>query len=235
MYAVDGSLYEVEPLLVVAPRDEDDVVAVVDYAKEHGLPLLARGAGTSLAGQTVNQAIVLDYSRYMHAILEIDPEARLARVQPGVVLDQFNRELAEHDLKFGPDVSTSTHATLGGMIGNSSAGAYSLVHGMTDEHVEAMRVVLADGSRQSLGRGEPIDLVKAIAAIVEPLASEIDEKFPKVMRNTGGYRLDDVLAELRASPSGTMNNVNLARFLAGSEGTLALMSEATVRLVEKPT
>ena len=85
MYAVDGSLYEVEPLLVVAPRDEDDVVAVVDYAKEHGLPLLARGAGTSLAGQTVNQAIVLDYSRYMHAILEIDPEARLARVQPGVV------------------------------------------------------------------------------------------------------------------------------------------------------
>lgn len=234
MYAVDGSLYEVEPLLVVAPRDEDDVVAVVEYAHAHGLPLLARGAGTSLAGQSVNTAIVLDFSRFMNEILEIDLDARCARVQPGVVLDQFNRALAPNGLKFGPDVSTSTHATIGGMIGNSSAGAYSLVHGMTDEHVEAMRVVRADGSRATFGIGTPSSLVVALAAIVEPLAEEIDRKFPKVMRNTGGYRLDDVLAQVRQSTPGTNDKVNLAQFLAGSEGTLALMSEATVRIVEKP-
>ena len=235
MYAVDGSLYEVEPLLVVAPRDVDDVVSVVEYANTHGLPLLARGAGTSLAGQSVNTAIVLDYSRFMNEVLEIDPDARRARVQPGVVLDQFNRALAPHGLKFGPDVSTSTHATLGGMIGNSSAGAYSLVHGMTDAHVEAMRVVRADGSRAELGLGTPPSLVAALAAIVRPLEQEIDAKFPKVMRNTGGYRLDDVLAQLRQSTPETNDAVNLAQFLAGSEGTLALMSEATVRIVERPT
>ncbi|MCH2162426.1 MAG: FAD-binding oxidoreductase [Phycisphaerales bacterium] len=240
MFAVDASLYEVEPVAVVSPRDARDVHEVVNYCRGRGLPILGRGAGTSLAGQTVNTAVVLDFSRHMNALIAVDPEAMTAQVQPGLVLDVFNAALAPDGLAFGPDVSTSTHATLGGMIMNSSAGAYSLVHGMTDEHVVSIDAILSSGQSVHLeqGGGTPAGiadtLMSGVVEIVQPLAGQIRERFPKILRNTGGYRLDDMLDAIEASTPGTRDRLNLARLLSGSEGTLGLMTEATVRLVRPP-
>ena len=139
LYAADASPYEVTPLAVVSPIDVDDLQSVVAWCGRGGVPIIARGAGTSLAGQTVGEAVIIDCSTHLHRILEIDVERRTARVEPGVVLDDLRRAVARHDLVVGPDVSTSTHATIGGMIGNASAGSRSLVHGMTDEHVHAVQ------------------------------------------------------------------------------------------------
>src|SRR5882762_839273 len=151
LYARDASMYSIMPRGVVAPRHADDVAAAVALAAEHGVPVLPRGAGTSLAGQTVGAALVLDLSRHMSRILELDPAARTARVQPGVVQDQLNRAAAEHGLMFGPDTSTSNRATLGGMIGNNSAGSGSVRYGMTIDHVQRLDVVLSDASRAVFG------------------------------------------------------------------------------------
>lgn len=239
LFATDASPYEVVPLAVVSPRDAEDLAEAVAWCHREGVPVVPRGAGTSLAGQTVNVAVVLDCSRHLHGLREVDVEARTAWVEPGLVLDDLRRRLAPLGLGFGPDVSTSTHATLGGMIGNSSAGSGSLVHGMTDEHVLAIDAVFADGTTDRLSthpvKGDPScraeRLASALAAIVRPLEAEIRSRFPKVPRNVGGYRLDDVL-ETIAQPS---PRVELARFLSGSEGTLAVTAAAKVRLVELPT
>jgi len=165
LYARDASMYSIMPRGVVAPRHADDVAAAVALAAEHGVPVLPRGAGTSLAGQTVGAALVLDLSRHMSRILELDPAARTARVQPGVVQDQLNRAAAEHGLMFGPDTSTSNRATLGGMIGNNSAGSGSVRYGMTIDHVLALDVVLSDASRSVFGplTGEEEQLVVNVA------------------------------------------------------------------------
>ena len=248
LFATDASPYEVVPIAVVSPRDADDVAAAVAWCGAEGIPVLPRGAGTSLAGQTVGAAVVLDCSTHLHRIVEIDAGARTARVQPGVVLDDLRRAAAGHDLAVGPDVSTATHATIGGMIGNSSAGAMSLVHGMTDEHVLAIEGVLSDGSRHrfaavhpgghdangSVGTGDADPRLAGIAcdlaSLVRSLAPEIRARFPRVPRNVAGYRLDDVLDRLESGDGA----VDLARFLAGTEGTLAVTVEATMRLVPRP-
>ncbi len=239
LYATDASPYEIVPIAVVAPRDAEDVAAVVSWCGREGIPVLPRGAGTSLAGQTVGAAVVLDCTPHLHRIVELDPEARTARVEPGVVLDDLRRAAAIHGLAVGPDVSTATHATIGGMIGNSSAGAMSLVHGMTDEHVLAIEGVLSDGSRHRFGAvhpdrgdGDPriTTITRELDAIVRSLGSEIRERFPAVPRNVAGYRLDDVLDRLESGDGA----VDLARFLSGTEGTLAVTVEATMRLVPRP-
>ncbi|HWN34582.1 MAG TPA: FAD-binding oxidoreductase, partial [Pseudonocardia sp.] len=165
LYARDASMYSIMPRGVVAPRHADDVAAAVALAAEHGVPVLPRGAGTSLAGQTVGAALVLDLSRHMSRILELDPVARTARVQPGVVQDQLNRAAAAHGLMFGPDTSTSNRATLGGMIGNNSAGSGSVRYGMTIDHVQRLDVVLSDASRASLG---PLDEATRARYAAEP-------------------------------------------------------------------
>ena len=152
LFSRDASMYAIEPIGVVFPRDADDVAAVVSTAGEFGVPVLPRGAGTSLAGQTVGQAIVMDLSRHMSRIIEIDAGQRRARVQPGVVQEQLNLAAARHGLAFGPDTSTSNRATLGGMIGNNSAGSMSVRYGMTIDHVLALDVVLSDASRSVFGR-----------------------------------------------------------------------------------
>src|SRR5262249_23049319 len=150
-YSTDASIYQIEPLGVVIPKTVDDVQAVVQIAGEMGVPITARGGGTSLSGQSIGPGVVLDFSKYLNAILDVDPAARTTRVQPGVVLDQLNRALAGQGLQFGPDVATASRANLGGMIGNNSAGSRSIVYGKTIDHVRRLGVVLADGSRTEFG------------------------------------------------------------------------------------
>lgn len=240
VYAGDASLYAMEPLGVVHPRGVDDVQAVLTAAAEHGVPVLPRGAATSLAGQTtIARGIVLDFSRHMAEIVQVDPVARTARVQPGVVQDDLNRAAARHGLFFAPDTSTSNRATLGGMIGNNSCGARSARYGMTIDHVDALDVVLSDGSRarfhevtdQERSRRAATDSLegrihRAVPSLVQERAEVVRAAFPPHWRRSGGYRLDRLLPE--AGP------LNLARLLVGSEGTLAITTEATVRLVPLP-
>ncbi|MCW2908031.1 MAG: FAD-binding protein, partial [Actinomycetia bacterium] len=238
LYSRDASMYAIEPIGVVFPRDADDVAAVVSTAAEFGVPVLPRGAGTSLAGQTVGAAIVMDMSRHMSRIIEIDAQRRLARVQPGVVQEQLNRAASPHGLGFGPDTSTSDRATLGGMIGNNSAGSQSVRYGMTIDHVLELDVVLSDASRSRFGPlAEPQRLARAASATLDgticrelPRLAErhreaIATGFPRFWRQSGGYRLDRL-----AAPAG----FDLAKFVVGSEGTLVTVVEATVQLVPSP-
>jgi FAD/FMN-containing dehydrogenase/Fe-S oxidoreductase len=233
LFSRDASMYSIEPLAVVFPRDAADVAAAVSVCVEHGAPLLPRGAGTSLAGQTVGRAVVVDTSRHMDAIVDINVEARTARVQPGVVQDDLNRAVAGRGLLFGPDTSTSNRATIGGMIGNNSAGSGSVVYGMTIDHVEALEVVLSDASTATLAPADGAQvqrraaadtlegrLYRALPALVDKHRAVIATRFPPYWRRAGGYRLDRLAARF-----------DLARFVVGSEGTLAVTTEATVGLV----
>jgi FAD/FMN-containing dehydrogenase/Fe-S oxidoreductase len=234
-------MYAIEPLGVVFPRDADEAAAAVAAAAGFGVPVLPRGAGTSLAGQAVGRAVVLDFSRHMSQILVIDAEARRARVQPGVVQEQLNLAAARHGLMFGPDTSTSNRATLGGMIGNNSAGSHSVRYGMTVDHVLALDVVLSDASRAAFGALSAAEVAsRAARPALEgticrdlPLlaarnAGAIATGYPRFWRQSGGYRLDRLAG--RGGPGG----MDLARFLVGSEGTLATVVEAEVALVPAP-
>src|SRR5260370_25747079 len=202
LFSRDASMYAIEPLGVVFPRHADDVAAVISTAADFGLPLLPRGAGTSLAGQAVGKAVVMDLSRHISPIIALDAERRLARVQPGVVQAQLNLAAARHGLMFGPDTSTSNPATLGGMIGNNSAGSHSVRYGMTIDHVLALDVVLSDASRAGLrplseaervGRAARPTLEGAICRDLPGLAERnraaIAAGFPRYWRQSGGYRL----------------------------------------------
>jgi FAD/FMN-containing dehydrogenase/Fe-S oxidoreductase len=240
LYATDASIYQVEPIGVVVPRTIEDAERVVAYCAEQGLALLPRGGGTSLAGQAVNRAVVVDFSAHCTRLLSLDPQARRAAVEPGIVLDDLNRAAAEHGLRFGPDVATSTHATLGGMIGNNSSGAHSILYGRTVEHVEALDVLLADGSRARLAAGaaerDPrvAQLSAAVRDAVAPLAGEIRRRWPKTLRRVNGYNLDLVLEQLGRCAPGRLDALNLAGLVCGSEGTLAVVTGAHLRLVEAP-
>ncbi len=234
LFSTDASMYSIEPLAVTFPRDAADVAAAVAVCAEQGVPMLPRGAGTSLAGQTVGRAVIIDTSRHMDGIAELNPEARTARVQPGVVQDDLNRAAARHGLLFGPDTSTSNRATVGGMIGNNSAGSGSVLYGMTIDHVRALDVVLSDGSTAAFTTGRSTlasagaleSRIRAeLPAIVERHRAAIATGFPPYWRRAGGYRLDRL-----ADASG----LDLAGFVVGSEGTLAITTEATVGLVPLP-
>ena len=244
LYSRDASMYAIEPIGVVFPRDADDVAAVVSTAGEFGVPVLPRGAGTSLAGQTVGRALVMDLSRHMAAIKDIDAERRAARVQPGVVQEQLNLAAARHGLVFGPDTSTRNRATLGGMIGNNSAGSQSVRYGMTIDHVLTLDVVLSDGSRSTFGPLTPDELDRRAAAptlegticrelpgLVERHREAIATGFPRFWRQSGGYRLDRLEPQ---GPEPRSAGLDLAKFVVGSEGTLVTVVEATVQLVPAP-
>ncbi|MGW3345714.1 FAD-binding and (Fe-S)-binding domain-containing protein [Nonomuraea rubra] len=215
LYSSDASMYAIEPLAVAFPRHAEDVQALVLACGELGVPVLPRGAGTSLAGQTVGAAVVVDFSRHMNTILELD--GRTARVQPGVVQDQLNRAARKHGLMFGPDTSTSNRATIGGMIGNNSAGSHSILYGSTIDHVQALRVVLADATTPDLATDPRLN-----AAVADILGGLDLSGFPRFWRHSGGYRLD-------AAARG-----DLTKLIVGSEGTLAVVTEATVGLVDLP-
>jgi FAD/FMN-containing dehydrogenase/Fe-S oxidoreductase len=244
LFSRDASMYAIEPIGVVFPRDADDVAATVSTAAAFGVPVLPRGAGTSLAGQAVGRAVVMDLSRHMTGIIDIDPGTRRARVQPGVVQEQLNRAAAAYGLAFGPDTSTANRATIGGMIGNNSAGSHSLRYGMTIDHVLAIDAVLSDASRAELrplsaaelaGRAALPTLEGAICRELPRLADRhrdaIATGFPGFWRQSGGYRLDRLPMTDGAPGSG---GLDLATLVTGSEGTLVTVVEATVRLVDRP-
>src|SRR6202044_1569024 len=173
MYSTDGSNYRQIPIGLVVPRDADDVVAAMAACRKYGAPVLARGAGTSLAGQCCNVAVVLDFTKYMNRILELDPQQRFARVQPGVVLDTLRNQAEVHKLTFAPDPSTHNRCTIGGMIGNNSCGTHSLLGGKTVDNIEELRILLYDGTQMTVGLGEdpqggrPTEIYKALRAIGE--------------------------------------------------------------------
>jgi FAD/FMN-containing dehydrogenase/Fe-S oxidoreductase len=238
LFSRDASMYSIEPLAVVFPRDAADVAAAISACAQHGAPVLPRGAGTSLAGQTVGRAVVLDTSRHMDAIVDLDPDSRTARVQPGVVQDDLNRAAAQHGLLFGPDTSTSNRATVGGMIGNNSAGSGSVLYGMTIDHVRTLDVVLSDASVATFAPADDEQvtaraardtlegrLYRSLPALVARHRAAIDAGFPRYWRRAGGYRLDRLAGS---------QLLDLARFVVGSEGTLAVTTEATVGLVPLP-
>ncbi|HEY7315627.1 MAG TPA: FAD-linked oxidase C-terminal domain-containing protein [Gemmataceae bacterium] len=243
LYSTDASIYQMEPLGVVIPKNVEDIVATVQIAAEAQVPITARGGGTSLSGQSIGPGVVLDCSKYLNAILDIDPAAHVARVQPGVVLDALNGVAEEHDLQFGPDVATASRANLGGMIGNNSAGARSLVYGKTIDHVRRLGVVLADGSRASFGPVRPADwerraaqrslegeIYQQVRAVVRDERDEIERRFPRILRRVSGYNLDILSAGLNEG----RQPVGLHQLIVGSEGTLAVVTEAELGMVPRP-
>ncbi|MEL6520719.1 MAG: FAD-linked oxidase C-terminal domain-containing protein [Pseudomonadota bacterium] len=228
-YATDASIYQMVPEAVVIPRSVEDVEATMGVAREEGVPVLPRGGGTSQCGQTVNQAVVVDNSRHLNKILNIDPEGLIARVQPGLVLDELNRALKPHGLWFPVDPSTASRCTLGGMAANNSSGGKSLRYGIMRDNVRAISAILPDGSKAHFNGAEPepgphADLVAEMRALGRREADEIDARFPKVQRRVGGYNIDAL----------TGNDVNMAHLLVGSEGTLAYFTELELNLAHLP-
>jgi FAD/FMN-containing dehydrogenase/Fe-S oxidoreductase len=238
LYSTDASVYQIVPLGVVFPMSEEDILATLAACRRFRVPLTARGGGTSQAGQCIGPGVVLDCSRHLNAVLEINEDERWARVEPGCVLDDLNQAARPLGLQFAPDISTSNRATIAGMIANNSSGTHSLIHGKTIDHVLELRAALADGSVvhcHALGESElksrcsRDDLSGRCHRVVRDLAEqhkgEIDRRYPKILRRVGGYNLDRFVD---GSP------FNLANLLVGSEGTLAVTLEAKLKLIKLP-
>ena len=238
LYATDASNYRQVPIGVVVPKTIEDVLATVEQCRRYGAPILARGGGTSLAGQCCNVAIVLDFTKYLNVLIDLDPKAKTARVQPGIVLDRLREEAEHHHLTFGPDPATHNHNTLGGMIGNNSCGTHSVMAGKTEENVIELDILTYDGSRMRVGATSDPELQRIIAeggrrgeiySELKQLAvgfqDQIHARFPKIPRRVSGYNLPDLLPE---------NGFHVARSLVGTECTCAITLEATVKLVWSP-
>jgi FAD/FMN-containing dehydrogenase/Fe-S oxidoreductase len=250
LYSTDASIYQIVPLGVVLPRHRAAAVEAVRFAVRHHLPVLARGGGTSLSGQAVGEAIILDFSKYMRRILEFNPEERWVRVEPGVIQDELNAFLKPHGFGLGPDTSSSSRVTLGGMIGNNSAGSHSILYGKTIDHVLELRVVLADGSeavfaptgageleRRAAGDSFESRLYREVSRIGRAYEDEIRRRYPKLIRRVSGYNLDEFVPNgdcFGAGYSSPPGPFNLARAIVGSEGTLAVVTEAKIRVVPLP-
>ncbi|MFE6941479.1 FAD-binding and (Fe-S)-binding domain-containing protein [Streptomyces chartreusis] len=221
---MDASNYRRVPLGVVAPHDADDVAAVLEVCRDHMVPVVARGGGTSIAGQATGTGIVLDFTRHMNGLVSLDPDTRTAVVQPGLVLDRLQEAAAPHGLRFGPDPSTHSRCTLGGMIGNNSCGSHSVAWGTTADSVRELEVVSGRGQRLRLGQdwaGAP----QGLREVVDGELARLRTGFPELPRRISGYALDALLPE---------NGADVARSFCGSEGTLGIVTEAVVRLVEAP-
>ncbi len=238
LYATDASNYRQVPIGVVLPRDADDVVATVALARKHGAPILSRGGGTSLAGQCCNVAVVIDFSKYMHNIRELNVDEKFAVIEPGIILDDLRNAAEKHTLTFGPDPATHTHCTLGGMIGNNSCGVHALMSGKTVDNIEELEILTYDGVRMRVGPTSDAELEEIIAGggrrgeiyaglkrIRDTYADLIRAKYPKIPRRVSGYNLDSLLPE---------NGFNIAQALVGSESTCVVVLEAKCKLVYSP-
>ena len=228
-YSTDASIYQMTPDAVVIPRSTEDVQAVMSIARDEGSSVLPRGGGTSQCGQTVNQGVVLDNTKHLNRILDVDVEKRIARVQPGVVLDQLNQALKQHGLWFPVDPSTASRCTLGGMAANNSSGGKSLRYGIMRDNVRAINAITVDGaearfSADTAASGDYADLVGDMRALGRREAAEIDARFPKVQRRVGGYNIDALVG----------NDINMSHLLVGSEGTLAYFTELELSLAHLP-
>jgi FAD/FMN-containing dehydrogenase/Fe-S oxidoreductase len=238
LYATDSSNYRQVPIGLVIPLDESDVVVAIAACREVGAPVVPRGAGTSLAGQCCNVAVVMDFSKYLNRIITLDAASKVARVQPGIVLDRVRDAAEVHHLTFAPDPATHSRCTLGGMIGNNSCGVHALMGGKTVDNIHELDVMLYDGTRMTVGKTSDAELDAIIRAggrkgqifaglkdIRDRFAPLIREKFPRIPRRVSGYNLDELLPE---------NGFNVARALVGSEGTCVTVLEATLRLTASP-
>jgi len=248
LYSTDASMYQIEPLGVAIPKTQDDLQSAVELAAKYKIPILPRGAGSSLGGQAIGEALILDCSRWLDSILSIDAEAMTATVEPGVVLSTLNAVSAKHGLTFGPDPASAERATMGGAIGNNATGAHSILYGMTADHLISADVILGDGTLERWDASCKTKLTPTIQNIRKHYSDAIKHNFPKTWRNSAGYRLNYLLPWSPSMPSrwdandfGLLSSVyrprstvNLAALLAGSEGTLAVMRRATVKLVPKP-
>lgn len=248
LYSTDASMYQIEPLGVALPKTQDDLQAAVELAAKYKVPVLPRGSGSSLGGQAIGHALILDCSRWLDSILDIDPAARTATVEPGVVLADLNTAAAKFGLTFGPDPASAERATMGGVIGNNATGAHSILYGMSADHILAADVILGDGALETWDTNLRSKLSPVVRDVQQNHAEAIRGNFPKTWRNSAGYRLNYLLPWSPSVPSQwdaddygmdssvyrPRSTVNLAPLLAGSEGTLAVMRRATVNLVPKP-
>jgi len=239
LYSTDASIYQIKPTAVVVPRDEADVCACVETASKYNVNILPRGGGTSLNGQCVSAAMVIDFTKYMNEILELNVEERWVRVQPGIVLDELNAALAEQGLFFAPDPATGDRAAVGGMMGNNASGGRSIVYGITSDHVLEVKTLLSDGTVLEFKElsGEEYDhlaragdsreaqIYDGFRKIIDTNRDEIEKRFPKVMRRVQGYNLDSFI---------NGDRWNLAKLMVGSEGTLGVFLEAKLHLEPVP-
>src|SRR4051794_1986095 len=244
LYATDGSNYRQVPIGVVIPRDADDVVATVEMCRRHGAPMLSRGGGTSLAGQCCNQAVVVDMSKYYNRVLDVDPVRRLARVEPGVVLDTLRDAAQPHGLTFGPDPATHNHCTLGGMLGNNSCGVHAVMAqfygpgARTSDNTHRLEILTYDGLRMWVGPtsddefaaiaaegGRRAEIYTALRRLRDRHADAIRTRYPKIPRRVSGYNLDDLLPE---------RGFNVAHALVGTESTCVTILHAELTLIPNP-
>ena len=236
LYATDASVYQISPLGVVIPKIRADVVAALEICRRFRCPITMRGGGTSQAGQAIGAGIQIDTSKYYNRILEVNAEQRWARVEPGIVLDELNAHLAPLGLRFAPDISTASRATIGGMMANNSSGARSVLYGKTIDHVLEQTVALSDGSivdfreipRSEVPKGDSLEAAcyRTVLGLASAHAAEIDRRYPKILRRVSGYNLDEFTDDSKS--------VNLAKIMVGSEGTLGIVLEARLRLVPLP-
>ena len=247
LYSTDASIYQIEPLGVIIPKTQDDLRAAVELAAKYRIPILPRGAGSSLAGQAIGEALILDCSRWLDKLVDIDPEARTATVEPGLVLSKLNAAAAKYNLMFGPDPASAERATMGGVIGNNATGAHSILYGMTADHLISADVIQADGNLATWGvlaNGiEQPTIALTALEIREKYTDAIKQNYPRSWRNSAGYRLNYLLPWSATTPPQWIgerypanlqpSTFNLAHLLAGSEGTLAVIRRATVNLVPK--
>ncbi len=255
LYSTDASLYQIQPIGVVIPKDKQDVIKTVQIALEHKVPILPRGGGTSLAGQSVGEAIVLDMSKYMNQLIDVNVAERWARVQPGIVLDELNHKLKPYGLMYAPDVATSSRANVGGTIGNNSAGAHSLIYGKTIDHVMSLDLILSNADQIT---ASPIsfkeletkkhrntleaNIYRELCRICADNEAEIRKRYPRILRRVAGYNLDEFVEDAgskevtpyRRDGCDVNHPFSLTKILVGSEGTLATTAEATVNLVPIP-
>ena len=231
-YATDASMYQVMPLGVVVPRSVTDLQVTLEFANRHEMPLLARGGGTSQCGQTVSRGLVIDCSKHLNGILDLDLENRRCRVQPGIVLDQLNRALKPHGVWFPVDVSTASRATIGGMTANNSCGSRSIRYGLMRDNVASINALFADGGSAEAGamktdRAGTDPRWSSLHALGMRERDEILSRFPRVMRRVGGYNIDALAPGIYQPAAGAAvrcndDEINAAHLLVGSEGTLAL-------------